>query len=44
MTPAVEYFNHTRAALTLSACAQGLIKSGVYGFQAATVRKPTVAL
>src|SRR5262245_53110496 len=27
----VEYFNQTRAALTLSACAQGLIKSGVYG-------------
>jgi phospholipid/cholesterol/gamma-HCH transport system permease protein len=27
----VEYFNQTRAALTLSACAKGLIKSGVYG-------------
>ena len=27
----VEYFNQTRAALTLSACVQGLIKSGVYG-------------
>jgi phospholipid/cholesterol/gamma-HCH transport system permease protein len=27
----VEYFNQTRAALTLTACAQGLIKSGVYG-------------
>ena len=27
----VEYFNQTRAALTLGACAQGLIKSGVYG-------------
>ena len=27
----VEYFHQTRAALTLSACAQGLIKSGVYG-------------
>ena len=27
----VEYFQQTRAALTLSACAQGLIKSGVYG-------------
>jgi phospholipid/cholesterol/gamma-HCH transport system permease protein len=27
----VEYFNQTRAALTLNACAQGLIKSGVYG-------------
>jgi phospholipid/cholesterol/gamma-HCH transport system permease protein len=27
----VQYFNQTRAALTLSACAQGLIKSGVYG-------------
>ena len=27
----VEYFNQTRAALTLSACAQGLIKSAVYG-------------
>ena len=26
-----EYFNQTRAALTLTACAQGLIKSGVYG-------------
>jgi phospholipid/cholesterol/gamma-HCH transport system permease protein len=27
----VEYFQQTRAALTLNACAQGLIKSGVYG-------------
>ena len=27
----VEYFHQTRDALTLSACAQGLIKSGVYG-------------
>jgi phospholipid/cholesterol/gamma-HCH transport system permease protein len=27
----VEYFHQTRAALTLSACAQGLIKGGVYG-------------
>jgi len=27
----VEYFQQTRAALTLSACAQGLIKGGVYG-------------
>jgi phospholipid/cholesterol/gamma-HCH transport system permease protein len=27
----VEYFHQTRAALTLTACAQGLIKSGVYG-------------
>jgi phospholipid/cholesterol/gamma-HCH transport system permease protein len=27
----VEYFQQTRAALTLSACAQGLIKSAVYG-------------
>jgi phospholipid/cholesterol/gamma-HCH transport system permease protein len=27
----VEYFNQTRAALTLSACAQGLIKGSVYG-------------
>jgi phospholipid/cholesterol/gamma-HCH transport system permease protein len=27
----VEYFHQTRAALTLGACAQGLIKSGVYG-------------
>jgi phospholipid/cholesterol/gamma-HCH transport system permease protein len=27
----VEYFQQTRAALTLTACAQGLIKSGVYG-------------
>jgi phospholipid/cholesterol/gamma-HCH transport system permease protein len=27
----VEYFQQTRAALTLSACAQGLIESGVYG-------------
>jgi phospholipid/cholesterol/gamma-HCH transport system permease protein len=27
----VEYFHQTRAALTLSACAQGLIKSAVYG-------------
>jgi phospholipid/cholesterol/gamma-HCH transport system permease protein len=27
----VEYFNQTRAALTLTACAQGLIKSAVYG-------------
>jgi phospholipid/cholesterol/gamma-HCH transport system permease protein len=27
----VEYFQQTRAALTLSACAQGLIKSSVYG-------------
>jgi phospholipid/cholesterol/gamma-HCH transport system permease protein len=27
----VEYFNQTRAALTLSACAKGLIKSGIYG-------------
>jgi phospholipid/cholesterol/gamma-HCH transport system permease protein len=26
-----EYFHQTRAALTLTACAQGLIKSGVYG-------------
>jgi phospholipid/cholesterol/gamma-HCH transport system permease protein len=26
-----EYFHETRAALTLGACAQGLIKSGVYG-------------
>jgi phospholipid/cholesterol/gamma-HCH transport system permease protein len=27
----VEYFHQTRAALTLTACAQGLIKSAVYG-------------
>jgi phospholipid/cholesterol/gamma-HCH transport system permease protein len=27
----VEYFHQTRAALTLNACAQGLIKSSVYG-------------
>jgi phospholipid/cholesterol/gamma-HCH transport system permease protein len=27
----VEYFQQTRAALTLGACAQGLIKGGVYG-------------
>ena len=27
----VEYFNQTRGALTLSACAQGLIKGSVYG-------------
>jgi phospholipid/cholesterol/gamma-HCH transport system permease protein len=27
----VEYFHQTRAALTLTACAQGLIKGGVYG-------------
>jgi phospholipid/cholesterol/gamma-HCH transport system permease protein len=27
----VEYFQQTRAALTLSACAQGLIKGAVYG-------------
>jgi phospholipid/cholesterol/gamma-HCH transport system permease protein len=27
----VEYFQQTRAALTLSACAQGLIKGGIYG-------------
>jgi phospholipid/cholesterol/gamma-HCH transport system permease protein len=27
----VEYFNQTRAALTLTACAQGLIKGSVYG-------------
>jgi phospholipid/cholesterol/gamma-HCH transport system permease protein len=26
-----EYFHQTRGALTLTACAQGLIKSGVYG-------------
>jgi phospholipid/cholesterol/gamma-HCH transport system permease protein len=26
-----EYFNQTRAALTLSACAKGLIKGGIYG-------------